>query len=224
MSKSSARKLRRMSSGPQDAKVERRRLALVFGIFMLLAAPTVFLVQSRSYPTASPFKLIDITGAGYAGDFLLPDHNGVTRSLKDFNGEVAVVFFGFTQCPDVCPTTLTEVVQARKLMGSDGAKLKAIFVTVDPERDTFPVLKTYMANFDPAFVALRPDPGQLQQLAKEFKLHIRKNPGQSPTSYTMDHTAASFVYDPRGRLRLYARYGAGAEALAHDAKLLLNGA
>ena len=224
MSKSSARKLRRMSSGPQDAKVERRRLALVFGIFMLLAAPTVFLVQSRSYPTASPFKLIDITGAGYAGDFLLPDHNGVTRSLKDFNGEVAVVFFGFTQCPDVCPTTLTEVVQARKLMGSDGAKLKAIFVTVDPERDTFPVLKTYMANFDPAFVALRPDPGQLQQLAKEFKLHIRKNPGQSPTSYTMDHTAASFVYDPRGRLRLYARYGAGTEALAHDAKLLLNGA
>ena len=149
MSKSSARKLRRMSSGPQDAKVERRRLALVFGIFMLLAAPTVFLVQSRSYPTASPFKLIDITGAGYAGDFLLPDHNGVTRSLKDFNGEVAVVFFGFKQCPDVCPTTLTEVVQARKLMGSDGAKLKAIFVTVDPERDTFPVLKTYMANFDP---------------------------------------------------------------------------
>ena len=224
MSNSSARKLRRTSSGPQDAKVERRRLALVLGIFMLLAAPTVFLVQSRSYPTASPFKLIDITGAGYAGDFLLPDHNGVTRSLKDFNGEVAVVFFGFTQCPDVCPTTLTEIVQARKLMGPDGARLRAIFVTVDPERDTPQVLKTYLANFDPAFVALRPDPGQLQQLAKEFKLHIRKNPGPSHTSYTLDHTAASFVYDPRGRLRLYARYGAGAEALASDAKLLLNGA
>ncbi len=224
MSNSSARKLRRMSSGPQDAKVERKRVALVLGIFMLLATPTVLLVQSKSYPVASPFKLIDITGAGYAGDFLLPDHNGVTRSLKDFNGEVAVVFFGFTQCPDVCPTTLTEIVQARKLMGSDGAKLKAIFVTVDPERDTSPVLKTYMANFDPAFVALRPEPGQLQQLAKEFKLHIRKNPGQSPTSYTMDHTAASFVYDPRGRLRLYARYGAGAEALAADAKQLLGGA
>lgn len=108
-------------------------------------------------------------------------------------------------------------------MGSDGARLKAIFVTVDPERDTAQVLKNYMANFDPSFVALRPDPGQLQQLAREFKLHIRKNPGQSPTSYTMDHTAASFVYDPRGRLRLYARYGVGAEALASDAKLLLGG-
>ncbi|OOG36779.1 SCO family protein [Polaromonas sp. A23] len=167
---------------------------------------------------------MDITGAGYAGDFLLPDHNGVTRSLKDFNGEVAVVFFGFTQCPDVCPTTLTEIVQAKKLMGPDGARLKAIFVTVDPERDTSQVLKTYLANFDPAFVALRPEPGQLEQVAKEFKLHIRKNPGQSPSSYTMDHTAASFVYDPRGRLRLYARYGVGAEALAADAKLLLGGA
>lgn len=224
MSNSSARKLRRMSNGPQDAKVERKRVALVVGIFMLLAAPTVLLVQSKSYPVPSPFKLIDITGAGYAGDFLLPDHNGVTRSLKDFNGEVAVVFFGITQCPDVCPTTLTEIVQAKKLMGPDGARLKAIFVTVDPERDTSQVLKTYLANFDPAFVALRPEPGQLEQVAKEFKLHIRKNPGQSPSSYTMDHTAASFVYDPRGRLRLYARYGAGAEALAADAKLLLGGA
>ncbi|WP_454909643.1 SCO family protein [Variovorax gossypii] len=191
---------------------------------MLLATPTVLLVQSKSYPVGSSFKLIDITGAGYAGDFLLRDHNGVTRSLKDFNGTVAVVFFGFTQCPDVCPTTLTEIVQAKKLMGPDRARLKAIFVTVDPERDTSQVLKTYLANFDPAFVALRPEPGQLEQVAKEFKLHFRKNPGQSPSSYTMDHTAASFVYDPRGRLRLYARYGVGAEALAADAKLLLGGA
>lgn len=224
MSNSNARKLRRMSSAPQDAKVERKRVALVVGIFMLLATPTVLLVQSKSYPVGSSFKLIDITGAGYAGDFLLRDHNGVTRSLKDFNGTVAVVFFGFTQCPDVCPTTLTEIVQAKKLMGPDRARLKAIFVTVDPERDTSQVLKTYLANFDPAFVALRPEPGQLEQVAKEFKLHFRKNPGQSPSSYTMDHTAASFVYDPRGRLRLYARYGVGAEALAADAKLLLGGA
>ena len=221
MSKSSARKLRRMSSGPQDAKVERRRLALVFGIFMLLAAPTVFLVQSRSYPTASPFKLIDITGAGYAGDFLLPDHNGVTRSLKDFNGEVAVVFFGFTQCPDVYPTTLTEVVQARKLMGSDGAKLKAIFVTVDPERDTFPVLKTYMANFDPSFLALYGSPEQLAAVAKDFKIYYKKVDGKTPTSYTMDHSAGSYVYDTAGRLRVYNRYGSGAQALAADVKVLL---
>jgi protein SCO1 len=224
MSSSGPRKVHQASREPQDAKVERRRVAVVLGISALVAVPTALLVQSRSHSIPSPFKLIDITGAGYAGDFRLLDHNGVPRSLKDFKGEVVVVFFGFTQCPDVCPTTLAEIVQAKKLMGPDGVKLRAIFVTVDPERDNPQVLKSYMANFDPAFVALRPDAGQLEQLVQEFKIHIRKNAGQSPTSYTLDHTAASFVYDPRGRLRLYARYAAGAEALASDAKLLLSGA
>lgn len=216
-------KYRPSPSDGSEAKVQRRRIALVLGASVLLGVPAAILVQPKSKPGATVFKLIDITGAGYARDFLLPDQDGLVRSLRDFKGDVSVVFFGFTQCPDVCPTTLTEIAKAKKLMGPDGARLRAILITVDPDRDTPQVLKTYLANFDPGFVALRPSPDQLQQLAAEFKIYFRKNPGKTPTSYTMDHAAANFVYDPRGRLRLYTRYAAGAEALASDAKLLLSG-
>ncbi|WP_454909640.1 SCO family protein [Variovorax gossypii] len=179
------------------------------------------LVQSKSQQRTNQFQLIDITGAGYARDFQLPDQNGVVRSLKDFKGEVVVVFFGFAQCPDVCPTTMTELAQAKKLMGTQGTRLRGIFVTVDPERDTAEMLKIYVANFDPAFVALRPTPEQLKRVAAEFRIYVQKNPGASATSDTIDHSAASFVYDPQGQLRLYARYRAGAAALASDARLLL---
>jgi protein SCO1/2 len=135
-----------------------------------------------------------------------------------------VVFFGFTQCPDVCPTTLTEVAQAKKLLGPDGERVQGVFVTVDPARDTPEVLKAYMANFDPGFVALRGSPEQLEAVAKDFKVYYKKVEGKTPTSYTMEHSAASFVFDPQGRLRLYTRYGSGAQALADDLKILLSGA
>jgi protein SCO1/2 len=161
------------------------------------------------------FKGVDLTGADYARDFQLADHNGRQRSLKDFQGKAVVVFFGFTQCPDVCPTTLTELAQAKKLLGADGDKVQGLFVTVDPERDTPAVLKEYMANFDPSFLALRGTPEQLAAVAKDFKLYYKKVEGKTAGSYTMDHGAASYVYDPQGRLRL---------ALADDLKLLLKGA
>jgi protein SCO1 len=167
------------------------------------------------------FKSVDITGADYAKDFSLADQNGKLRSLQDFRGKAVIVFFGFTQCPDVCPTTLAEIVQARKLLGADGEKVQAIFVTVDPERDTADVLKAYMANFDPGFVALRGSPEQLVAMAKDFKVYYKKVPGKTAGSYTMDHSAASYIYDPQGRLRLYTRYGSGPQALADDLKLLL---
>jgi protein SCO1 len=167
------------------------------------------------------FKSVDITGADYAKDFSLADQNGKLRSLQDFRGKAVIVFFGFTQCPDVCPTTLAEIVQARKLLGADGEKVQAIFVTVDPERDTADVLKAYMANFDPGFVALRGSPEQLAAMAKDFKVYYKKVPGKTAGSYTMDHSAASYIYDPQGRLRLYTRYGSGPQALADDLKLLL---
>ena len=167
------------------------------------------------------FRSVDITGAEYARDFNLPDQNGKPRSLKDFAGQVVVVFFGYTQCPDVCPTTLAELAQAKKLLGADGAKVQGVFVTVDPERDTTEVLKAYMANFDPGFVALRGTPEQVAAMTKDFKVYYKKVEGKTPGSYTMDHSAASFVYDPQGRLRLYTRYGSGAQALADDLKLLL---
>lgn len=167
------------------------------------------------------FKSIDLTGADYAKDFQLADHNGQPRSLKDFRGKLVVLFFGYTQCPDVCPTTMAELAEAKKLMGADGNKVQGVFITVDPERDTAEVLKGYMANFDPTFLALRGTPEQVAALAKDFKVYFKKVDGKTPTSYTMDHSAASFVYDTQGRLRLYTRYGSGAQSLASDLQLLL---
>ena len=167
------------------------------------------------------FSSIDLTGADYAKDFQLPDQDGKLRSLKDFQGKVVVVFFGYTQCPDVCPTTLTELAQVKKLLGADGDKLQAVFVTVDPERDTPAVLQAYMANFDPGFIALRGTLDQLAAMARDYKVFYKKTEGKTPTSYGMDHSAASYVYDTRGQLRLYTRYGSGAQALASDIKLLL---
>jgi protein SCO1 len=171
---------------------------------------------------APSFVSIDITGAEYARDFALPDHNGQQRGIKDFAGKVVVVFFGYTQCPDVCPTTMTELAEIRKLLGADGARVQAIFITVDPERDTPEVLKAYMANFDPSFLALRPtSQEQLAALTKDFKAYYKKAEGRSPTSYTMDHSAGSYVYDTKGRIRLFTRYGTGAQALAGDIRQLL---
>jgi len=132
-----------------------------------------------------------------------------------------VLFFGYAQCPDVCPTTMTEMAQVKQQLGKDGDKLQVLFVTVDPARDTPEVLKAYMGAFDPAFLALIPTPDQLAATAKDFKVYYKKVEGKTPTSYSMDHSAASYVYDPQGRLRLYARYGAGVPAMVSDLKALL---
>lgn len=167
------------------------------------------------------FASVDLTGADYARNFQLPDQTGKLRSLAEFQGKVVVLFFGYTQCPDVCPTTMTELAQVKKLLGADGDKLQAVFVTVDPERDTPEVLQAYMASFDPSFVALRGTPEQVAATAKDFKVFYKKTEGKTPTSYSMDHSAASYVYDTKGQLRLYTRYGSGAQALASDIKLLL---
>lgn len=167
------------------------------------------------------FAGVDVTGADYAKDFKLADHNGKTRSLQDFKGKVVVVFFGFTQCPDVCPTAMAELAEVKKQLGADGEKLQGVFVTVDPERDTPEVLKAYMANFDPSFLALRGSAEELAAMAKDYKIYYKKVEGKTPTSYSMDHSAGSYVYDTTGRLRLYNRYGSGAQALASDVKQLL---
>jgi protein SCO1/2 len=169
------------------------------------------------------FRGVDITGADYAQGWALSDQDGQARTLKDFAGKVVVVFFGYTQCPDVCPTALQEMAEAKQLLGPDGARLQGIFITVDPERDTPELLKAYMANFGPDFVALRPTPEQLPQVTKDFKIYYKKVEGKTHTSYTMDHSAGSFTFDPQGRVRLYNRHASGAAALAEDAKILLKG-
>ena len=167
------------------------------------------------------FRAIDITGAEYARDFQLTDHNGQPRSLKDFSGKVVVIFFGYTQCPDVCPTSMAELAEVKRALGKDADKLQGLFVTIDPERDTPAVLKAYMGNFDPGFLALHGTPEQTAVVAKEFKVVYKKVGGQTATSYTMDHSAGSYVFDTQGRVRLYTRYGSGAAALASDIQLLL---
>lgn len=167
------------------------------------------------------FKSIDITGAEYAQELSLPDAEGKLRTLADFKGQVIVVFFGYVQCPDVCPTTLAELAEVKRLLGPDGARVQGIFVTVDPERDTAEMLKPYVASFDPGFVALRGTPAEVQAAAKQFKIFYSKVPGKTETSYTVDHTAGSYVFDTQGRVRLFTRYGSGAPALVHDIKLLL---
>ena len=168
------------------------------------------------------FRGVDVTGAEYARDIPLTDHNGQPRHIKDFAGKVVVVFFGYTQCPDVCPTSMSELAEVKRSLGADGDKLQGIFVTVDPERDTPEMLKGYMASFDPSFIALRGTPEQLVAVAKDFKIYFKRVDGQTPTSYTMDHSAGSYVYDTKGRLRVYHRYGAGAQSLAADVRALLD--
>ena len=168
------------------------------------------------------FRGVDITGAEYAQGWELADQNGHVRTIKDFAGKVVIVFFGYTQCPDVCPTSMQELGEVKRLLGKDGERLQGVFITVDPDRDTPELLKSYMANFDSSFVALRAStPEQLAQVTKDFKIYYKKVEGKTPTSYTMDHSAGSFTFDPQGRVRLYNRYGSGAAALAEDVKILL---
>jgi protein SCO1/2 len=165
------------------------------------------------------FQGVDITGADY--QYALPDQNGQPRTPTDFKGKVTVVFFGYTQCPDVCPTTMAELAQVKKALGADGERLQAVFISVDPERDTPQVLKSYVASFDPTFVALRGTPEQTAATAKAFKVFYAKAPGKTPGSYSVDHTAGSYVFDTQGRVRLFESYGKGTEALASDVKALL---
>jgi len=169
------------------------------------------------------FKNIDITGAsGFGSDFSLLDVDGKTRTLADFKGKVVVMFFGYTQCPDVCPTTLTEMQQTMVLLGPQADKVQVLFVTVDPARDTAAILKQYVPSFDPRFIGLRPaDEAALEKVTKDFKIYYKKVPGLSPGSYTIDHTAGSYVFDPEGHLRLYIKHAQGPETLAHDLKELL---
>ena len=201
-----------------------RRLALknIAGSAFLASAGGLL---AACQPDKPQFKAIDITGADYAQGFQLTDFNGQPRSLADYKGKVVVVFFGFTQCPDVCPTTMNEMAQVKKLLGTDGDKLQVVFISIDPERDTPEVLKAYMGSFDPGFLGLyAASPEALAALAKDYKIYFKKVDGKTPTSYSMDHSAQSYIYDPQGRLRLYSRYGSDPKLVAEDIKLLLGGA
>ena len=197
--------------------VNDARRGVVFAAVWLLAG-----CDRVGAPASRPqFHATDITGADFARSLALPDLSGRMRSLDDFKGKVTVIFFGYTQCPDVCPTTLAELAQVKKTLGTRGDRIQGVFVSLDPERDTVEVLKNYVGSFDPGFVALRGNAEQTAAAAKEFRVFYDKVPGKSPGSYTVDHTAASFVFDEQARVRLFVRYGSGAPALAADLEALL---
>jgi protein SCO1/2 len=197
--------------------VSKRQALGALGVAVWLSSTAL----SACSPNQPSFKGVDITGADYAKGFSLLDHNGQVRSLADFAGKVVIVFFGYTQCPDVCPTSMQELADVKRLLGSDGDKLQGVFITLDPERDTPEMLKAYMANFDPSFLALHPTPEQLAAIAKDFKIYFKKVDGKTATSYTLDHSAGSYTFDTQGRVRLYNRYGSGAAALAADVAVLI---
>ena len=189
-----------------------RAILAVIAAAMLLAACS---------PEAPTFKGADITGASFGRELALADHHGKARTLADFRGKAVVIFFGFTQCPDVCPTALSALAEAMRRLGPDATRVQVLFVTIDPERDTADLLSRYVPAFHPSFLGLRGDAEATARVAKEFKVLYQKVPGQTPDTYTMDHSAGLYLFDPQGRLREFESHGQGAEAIAHDLAQLL---
>lgn len=190
-------------------------------LLRILGAALLALALAGCVPSQPVFKNTDLTGADCCKDFRLTDHNGKQRALADFRGKVVVIFFGYTQCPDVCPTTMMEMTAVLQQLGKDAGRVQMLFVTVDPERDTRELLARYVPAFDPSFLGLFGDLETTARTAKEFRVFYQKQPGGTPGSYTVDHTAGSYVFDPQGRVRLFARYGDGGANLAADLRLLL---
>ena len=203
-----------LSATPRFARGLRAAIAvLTLGLSLALAG-----CDSRP-----EFRNTDVTGADFASGFELTGHDGKPRTLADFRGKVVVIFFGYTQCPDVCPTTLAELAEVMRLLGPDADRVQVLFVSVDPERDTQELLSQYVPAFDKRFLGLYGDAEATARTAKTFKVFYQKVPGKTPGNYTVDHTAGSYVYDTQGKLRLFLKHGAGAEPIAHDLRQLLKG-
>lgn len=187
----------------------------------MLRALAVVLLLAGCGGGTQKFNGVDITGANYARDFSLIDHTGAKRTLAHYRGKVVAIFFGFTQCPDVCPTTLADMAQVKKRLGKDGDQLQVIFITVDPQRDTQDVLARYVPSFDPSFVGLYGSVDQTAATAKEFKVFYQKVAGKTATSYSVDHTAGTYVIDREGRVRLFVRHGESVDPIVADLKRLI---
>ena len=195
-------------------------------ILLLILVALTALVACDNKLTPSVPKIVfvntDITGIDYARKISLIDHNGQARTLEDFRGKLVLVFFGFTQCPDVCPTTLSEMANVMQLLEKDADKVQVLFVTLDPERDTPALLSRYVPAFHPSFLGLVGDKAATDEVAKEFKLFVQKIPAKSGSGYTIDHTAGSYLFDTQGHIRLFIRHGQGADPIVKDIRALLN--
>jgi protein SCO1/2 len=170
---------------------------------------------------APTFQASDVTGTAYGRDFALTGHDGRPRTLADFRGKVVVLFFGYMHCPDVCPTTLATLAEAMRRLGDDAARVQVLFVTVDPERDTPDLLARYVPAFHPTFLGLSGDADATARVAKDFRVFYEKRAGSAPQTYTVDHSAGTYIYDPQGRLRVYVSYGQGPDVFVHDIRELL---
>ena len=203
-------------------KVDLAKRQFSLGAMALAVSPLLFGLQSCDSSLDKPsFKNTDITGADFAKDFALTDHNGRAVTLATFAGKVVTVFFGFTQCPDVCPTTMAEMAEVMKGLGDKAKDVQVLFISVDPERDTPALLKQYVPAFHPSFLGLVGDKAAIEATAKTFKVFYQKVPGKTEGSYSVDHTAGSYVFDKSGKVRLFLKHGAGAEPTLHDLKILL---
>lgn len=199
--------------------IRSRRRAL--GAAVALALTAGGLAGCDKPAPKQSFRNTDITGAEFAREFALTGHDGKPRTLADFKGKVVVVFFGFTQCPDVCPTTMSEMAEVMKQLGPDADRVQVLFITIDPERDTPELLAKYVPAFDPRFLGLVGDEEATKKVAREFKVFYQKVPGRTPGSYSMDHTAGSYVFDTQGKVRLFVKHGQGPEVLTQDLRKLL---
>ena len=191
--------------------------AAIASLVLLTACEGVFAPKSA-------FNGVDVTGGQIGDDLGLADPDGHARSLSEFRGKATVVVFGYTQCPDVCPTTLADLASAVKRLGTDASRVQVIFVTVDPKRDTGELLREYVPAFDPSFIGLRGDPAATERVTRDFHVYAQERAGATPGTYTVDHSAQSFVFDPQGRIRLVFGYGMKPEAMAADLRKLLDAA
>lgn len=188
---------------------------------IFLFALTGLLLLGCGRQEASPFKGTDITGAAFGQHLALHDHNGKPATLADYRGKAVTIFFGYTHCPDVCPTTLSDLKAALKLLGPQAARVQVLFVSVDPERDTPEVLRQYVPYFDPTFLGLTGTPEEITEVAREFKVYYSKHTESGASGYLVDHTAGTYVFDPQGRIRLFWPYAMPAADMAHDLEQLL---
>jgi protein SCO1 len=198
-----------------------RRLASFLTSALAFALVVACAALAGCAPDGPKFQSSDVTGSTFGRNFDLIDATGKPRTLADYRGKAVVIFFGYTQCPDVCPTTLAELAEVMKRLGPDAERVQVLFVTVDPERDTQDLLANYVPAFDPRFMGLYGDAAATERTAKEFRIIYQKQPGATPGSYTMDHSAGTYIFDPQGRLRLYVSYGQGPDVFAHDLRELL---
>ena len=195
----------------------RRRIAAALACAIVLLAAC-----DKLFAPKSPFQGIDVTGSQMGGELKLLDHNGKPRTLADFRGKVVVVIFGYTQCPDVCPTTLADLSSAVKKLGPDATRVQVLFVTVDPKRDTPELLRQYVPAFHPDFLGLYGDEAATKKATSDFKVYAQERAGKTADSYTVDHSAQTFAFDREGRLRLVFGYGMAPDAMASDLRILLN--